>query len=422
MSLVLVKAITAGGVRAFSVLIALLTTIVVSRALGAEEGGLFLLGFTLMTVLSTVLRLGLDGVLIRAFGAHGINSVSLELLGYAFRWCALSTTLAVFVGVNFSEFISMYVFGKPAYEGVFFWMILSLPFVVFYHLYSFSFQGLQLVISATIFQQLGNGSIFLVVFSMAWMFFPDWLTAEYTGLLFFISSLVVFFIAVISWGRASDSGFSITPLKLKNAQLWKASSNFWISQSMSLMVQWSGVLIAGAMLDVSQLAYLIAAQRVASVVPFALVVVNMAVAPRYARLWNEGKLDELRALARVSTRGLIVAVIPVVGLMAFFPELLLKLFGSGFEQGALLLVILSIGQFINVATGSVGYLLNMSGHEKDLRRVSLVTGPASILLVIILTSILGATGTALATALGIAFQNIGALVFVKRRLGFWPIT
>jgi len=99
----------------------------------------------------------------------------------------------------------------------------------------------------------------------------------------------------------------------------------------------------------------------------------------------------------------------------------MELFGNGFEDAAVLLMILAVGQFVNVATGSVGYLLNMSGHERDMNLVTLFTGPLTIILVALLSNYYGVMGAAIATAVGVSVQNLGALVLVKVRMGFVPV-
>ena len=52
----------------------------------------------------------------------------------------------------------------------------------------------------------------------------------------------------------------------------------------------------------------------------------------------------------------------------------MSIFGKGFIGGIWLLRILAIGQFINAVTGSVGYILTMSGHEKDIRNIAILNG------------------------------------------------
>jgi O-antigen/teichoic acid export membrane protein len=146
--------------------------------------------------------------------------------------------------------------------------------------------------------------------------------------------------------------------------------------------------------------------------------VNLVVAPRFAAMHKQGDLDGVRRVALTSVRLMLLAAAPVVTLMVCFPHWLMWLFGDEFVAGAPLLRILAIGQFINVATGSVGYLLMMTGHEKDMRNSLLVVAPCSILLSLWLIPLYGAVGAAVATALAIAGQNLLAVFWVRRRLGF----
>jgi O-antigen/teichoic acid export membrane protein len=97
--------------------------------------------------------------------------------------------------------------------------------------------------------------------------------------------------------------------------------------------------------------------------------------------------------------------------MLIFPSFLMSLFGEEFSEGAVLLQILAVGQFINGITGSVGFLLMMSGHERDMRNVTLISG-------FFLTAQFGIIGVATGTAIAVATQNLLAVYFVKKQLGF----
>ena len=111
---------------------------------------------------------------------------------------------------------------------------------------------------------------------------------------------------------------------------------------------------------------------------------------------------------------------PIAVLMLVFPSYIMSVFGEGFSDGKLFLQILVIGQLINVVAGSVGMLLVMSGHEKDFRNSVLFSGPIAIVLAFLLVPIFGATGSAVATAVAVAAQNLLCLYWVKRRLRITP--
>ena len=86
-----------------------------------------------------------------------------------------------------------------------------------------------------------------------------------------------------------------------------------------------------------------------------------------------------------------------------------------------MLVVLAIGQFINVSTGSVGFVLIMAGNERLARNNTLLAATVSLVLNVLLIPPLGALGAAIATAASIASLNLSAAYLVKRRLGILTI-
>ena len=105
-------------------------------------------------------------------------------------------------------------------------------------------------------------------------------------------------------------------------------------------------------------------------------------------------------------------------LMLLFPNQIMGIFGKQFINGSNLLQILSVGQFINVATGAVSYLLMMSGFEKDLRNIVVLSGILSLCVTFSLTKFYGIVGAAYATTCTVLLQNLLAVGMVKKRLGF----
>jgi O-antigen/teichoic acid export membrane protein len=100
----------------------------------------------------------------------------------------------------------------------------------------------------------------------------------------------------------------------------------------------------------------------------------------------------------------------------FFPDFLLGIFGGDFKKGGIILSILAVGQFVNVITGSVGYLLIMCGQEKTLRNIIIFSALVTITFQLILVSEYSIMGIAIGTAIGLSLQNILATIFVKKKL------
>lgn len=416
----LFKIAVSGSVKLASAVIAFLLTLALTRSLGASESGYALLAISLLAALSIFFRLGLDNVILRLVGAEGASASAQGKLQTGLLWIvSASFPFALLVSLN-AGWIASTIFNKPAFTGALQWSILALPVMAVFMLLAMAFVGLQQIVRGTLFQQLGLGGLFLCFLTVLSAWYPDSLSAEVAAKLYLLAALLIAGLALIFW--CCKPGVQLFQRgRFFDPALWAASSNLWVASIMSLAVAWSGILVAGAYLPAAELAHLSAAQRTAQLTSFVLVVVNMVVAPRYARMWVENNVAGIQQLAKWSTRGMIVLVLPVAGAMMIFPEKIMSIFGDGFEQGALLLLIMALGQLVNVATGSVGYLLQMSGHERDFRRVTLFAGPLTIVCAVLFTWQWGAIGAAIATALGLSVQNIGALWMVKKRLGFWPL-
>jgi O-antigen/teichoic acid export membrane protein len=101
-----------------------------------------------------------------------------------------------------------------------------------------------------------------------------------------------------------------------------------------------------------------------------------------------------------------------------FGDELLGLYGADFsEMGHLPLLVLVVGQFVNLSMGPVGTMLNMVGYEKKLFQLNMISSVMGYLLLLLLVPGLGLLGTALASMLSTLFLNIAALRIMQGQLG-----
>ena len=151
---------------------------------------------------------------------------------------------------------------------------------------------------------------------------------------------------------------------------------------------------------------------------FILFAVNTIAAPKFAAMHAAGDSKGLEKMAIFSVRMMLVVAVPAVSFILLFPEWLMSMFGEEFRAAAPALMILALGQFVNIATGSVGYLLSMTGNEKKVRDNVLISGLVSIGLGVLLIPNQGVMGAAIAYAAGVASQNLLGVYQVKKQLGF----
>lgn len=158
-------------------------------------------------------------------------------------------------------------------------------------------------------------------------------------------------------------------------------------------------------------------------VTFGLGVVSSVVAPRYASLHASGKMAELASLARRSSLASLVMAVPVAGLLAIVgPTVLARTTGPAFAASYVPLMILCVAQLVSAAAGPAEQLLNMTGHERDTLLGVFLSAIANLLLNALLIPRYGATGAAIGTALSVGVWN-GFLVYAARnRLGIRPLS
>lgn len=399
-------------IRVLAALAGFIVSVVVSRQLGAEGAGYYFLAFSMVMVLSAISRAGLDNTVVRFTGAARPEGEWGAVRAVLRRSVIVTLLISVPVASAvywLSDFLAVEVFGKPALAGVLQAISPGIVGLSIFTLFAMSLQGLQKVIASV----LTVNIIVNVLLILALLLFALQ-TPQQAAWAYSVAAVLTAILGFAIYRNALGEGGG----DVSWSELFQSCLPLWVVVIMSQLTQFSGQFIAGAWVAPEEVAQLAVAQRTALLTSFILMAVNLVVAPRFASMYKNGELDKLEKLALTSVKLMVLFALPIVLVMLVFPELIMSLFGEEFSEGGQLLQVLAIGQFINVATGSVGYLLTMSGHEKDLRNTVLISGPAAIALAFILVPLFGAMGSAIATAIAIATQNLVAVWWVKKRLGF----
>ena len=194
-----------------------------------------------------------------------------------------------------------------------------------------------------------------------------------------------------------------------------------VVSALHMLMNWSAPLLVGIWMPASDVALYNAAHRTAFLTTIVLASVNSIAAPKFAELYHAGNLEALGATARNSARMMLLLAVPVLAFFVAAPGFVMALFGSEFITGSTLLVVLAIGQFVNVSTGSVGLVLIMTGREKVARNNVAVAATLNIILQVLLIPRYGAIGAAIATSISIAMLNLSAAYLVHRELGIMTL-
>jgi O-antigen/teichoic acid export membrane protein len=213
--------------------------------------------------------------------------------------------------------------------------------------------------------------------------------------------------------------FTTNPSRMESEVVRFSATVFGIGMLEFLLSQVDKILI-GFYLDARRLGIYAVATALVAFVPIVLSTVNQIFAPMIADLHARGERQLLGRLFRTLTKWILGLTIPLAAVMVLFAPSLMRLFGSEFEAGWPILVIGTVGQLVNCAVGSVGFLLLMSGNQRRLIRVQAVMAAAIVLLDVVMIPLLGLIGAALVGSIVNVVSNLWYLAEVRQALGITP--
>ncbi len=162
------------------------------------------------------------------------------------------------------------------------------------------------------------------------------------------------------------------------------------------------------------------ARKGAMLTAFVLMAVTMPLGPMAAELRARGDHQQLQRLVTRSARTAMLGALPVALALVVAGPTLLSFLDDAFVAAYDALVILCIGQMINVAMGPVALLLNMAGYEHDAACGIVFAAALNTILGLAFIPLWGVSGAAVATALSLVCWNIVLARSVRRRMHIAP--
>ena len=260
-------------------------------------------------------------------------------------------------------------------------------------------------------------SISLFVLLLLFVFAASIKDAGAAAALYLASTLLVCLTSYLLWRRTVPPVSSPTTQAIRYQSLLGTALPMYGAAIADVVMTFSDVLILGLFATAADVGIYTAAARTALLTRFLLLANSAVAAPRFAALHAARDEEGVARLAVRSTLLTTFSSVPLLLLFIIFPAQILSLFGSQFEAGAQVLIVLTIGQFVNAMTGPVGYLLNMSGFHRIEGRIAVVGALLTVGLCFALIPFWGLLGAAAAKAIATATCNLLRVYFAKSRLG-----
>ena len=406
-------------------------TLIVTRIFSAETWGIFALCFTVLQITSVIGRLGLDTALLRFVAEYStqgkwnlVREIYLKTLKLTVPFSLTLSLILFFI----SPFIAKYLFHKKYLESYF--RIISVALVPFVLLFinSESLRGIKKIKEYTFFQNVGImlfASITLII-----LFFlhkkDDLPILAYTSSVFIIFLASLFLWLKILKSKIQHPKFS-TFVSCKTSTisykyLLSVSIPMLLSSSLFFIMQWTDTIMLGIFRTEKEVGIYNVALKLAALTSITLFAINTIAAPKFAEFWGKGDIKGLKRVAQQSTKLIFWTSLPMLLSLWLFPSYILSIFGSEFKIGVTALIMLTLGQFINAISGSVGYILQMTGKQKVFQNIILTASIINIILNASLIPRFGMNGAAFASLISLAVINVIPFFLVKYYYGFYTFT
>jgi len=416
---ILTGSVFALGGRLAATGLALAASIITARFYGAEALGVLAVvnSFLMLATIFTVFGSGTSIlVLIPEYTAkHSISSAFGVYRKTQYLVVAVSVVSTTILFLS-SRVLADKIFSKPHLASIF---ALSSLFVVFKSAADLNIQavrGLKLIKTFAFMQVLPSLVMFmtLAVLTLFSHYSDGPVYAQLVA--FAITALVGALIMDRTFKRRMQPSDKRETTSVKN--IFTISLPMLMTASLQFFIAQTGVIMLGIYCPEKEVGYFFVAVKLATLTSFILQAINSIAAPKFAELFHTGKIDELFYIAQKSTRLIFWTTVPILVTLFLFGKIILKvLFGKDFVVAYLSLVILVIGQFVNSVSGSTGYFMNMTGHQRALSNIIFVAAIINVALAFLMIPRFGINGAAVASIASLIFWNVSTLWYIKAKYG-----
>lgn len=418
---VLKSASSAFMIRIFGTLLGFSVSVLVARSLGTEGSGIYYLALSVATIAATIGRAGFDNTAVRFIASHASAGEWADVrytYNIAIRTVA-AASLLVSIAIFFSaSWVAIEWFNKPFMEIPFQIAAISVLPVAIATIQAESLRGLKYIQAS---QWIKTVLISLFTLLVLDPFIRFW-GADGAVSAYLLAAILASGVSWWLWHKAIHDHPEVARYKQPTQSVKPLFQSSWALFGVSisgLIMQQAATIFLGIWGSAEEIGVFSIGNRIAALLLFPLIAMVSILAPKFSALHRKGEVQQLALLARRSSLLLTAFALPVASLVFISAESILEIFGKDFVDGVWILRILLIGVVINAATGPVSNILMMSGHEKSVRQVTILSSIMILTLCALLIPQYGGVGGAIAYSTSSGLQNIYMIIIVRQRIGFW---
>ena len=412
------KSTSALIVRVLGVISTMGISIIISRTFGAEGTGLLSLPNRVVSILSVIAMLGVNQIITKLIAVKRTQHRYQAVMKSALVPVSLT---AIFLSVSLfslSNYVAVNLLDEIKYAIPFKVLSIGLIFQVIARIYSAGLNGANLIWQSNLVNNTLSNLLTLSAFGAAWILCVD-LDVILIAVFMVISRLVMLAVVGVYWTYVTrkqsievEDDFEINPKGLLSE-----ARPLYTTAIIAILLENVFVLVLSGFSTVEELGIFSVCTRITLMSSLILQVMISSMSPVISRLYSENETVRLqKSLKKVSGTLLVIGLASIL-LILLFGKQILSIWGDEFTVGYSSLIVLSIGQLVNISAGLSGTLLVMTGFYKVRRNIAFITMVFSALVSMILIPFYGAMGAAYSFSLSIVFDNVLKVFYGRKKTG-----
>jgi O-antigen/teichoic acid export membrane protein len=416
----LVKAVRGSVVmRVVSLAATLVGSVVLARALGPTNFGLYAYVFAIVTLLALPSQVGIPTLLVRETANAHLTEDWARLKGL-WTW---ATRVILLIAVVVATIVIGIVFWNEDRLSVelrwtFATGLVLVPLIALGNARGSALQGLRFIVWGQLPEGVIRPLLLTAFVGVAWPT-SGYVPASTAMAWHVLAASLAFVVGGMLLWHARPNGVSTAIGDFtRSGQWWRSAIPLALISALQVVGNQCGIIILGWFRPEAEAGLYKVATSAAALALFGMQTATVVIAPHLARLHTSGDRETLQRMTNIGAIMALAITIPVFLIFVMGGrELIVYAYGIDYVEVYVPLVILASGQMVNAMFGCVGVLLGMTGHEREAARWLAVSALVNIALCILLIPEFGTVGAAIASALSIATWNVAFWWIGMRRLG-----
>jgi O-antigen/teichoic acid export membrane protein len=404
------------GLKIGNTALGFLNQILLARLLGAGGVGEVILAVTVVRIFAQIAKFGMEETMMKFIPLYADQNDESRLKGtisFSIKFCLLVSVVFMFLILISSKFIAINIFHSEGLLKLIPVIVIAIPAWVIRDIIGGILKGHKDAFRALIPESIISPFFKIVILLLLTLkgISPLYATIAFVG------GEVLAVIVSIKFLLDKVAALKNVKAQCENKKILEVAYTIIFTSMSVLLYTQADIWILGMFTSTEVVGVYGIAAKLVLLVYFPMVAFGAVIPSLIASIYSSGDLQEMRRVVRESTRWILSIAMPIILILVLEGKYILNYcYGSEFEAGYIILVILTIGQMIKAGSGMVGILFQMTGEHKVYMKINIVWGILNIILNIILVPRYGMLGAAIATAFCLSMVDIISIFVIHKRL------